>query len=346
MTTFRLALMMSCVALPVWAQEVPAIQDGAQANAHAMAEAQAQARVSATASSQTAGAGTQTAAAAVPRTMPPQIATVSPDKPLTRKEAIGVAVARRWIQKFQTPHLDENGVEHFVAGKGQVFIVAAVDHVTDIALAPGEIIFPPLHVGDAASWSFHPALSRVSGKSISHVLIKPSDAGLSSNLVVETNKRTVSISISSRQRDYMPLVSLDLPEEDNGFSGYAAMLANANAPGSQVASACDQSPVVPPEQFEIEQTKVPWRPTQVYQVSTPVGIKTCVDFPSDIGSTSLPALLALADDGGWFTSATKTIVNVRFVNRRFIVDESLTRFILVDGVGGDQKSIKIVRKGY
>ncbi len=107
MTTFRLALMMSCVALPVWAQEVPAIQDGAQANAHAMAEAQAQARVSATASSQTAGAGTQTAAAAVPRTMPPQIATVSPDKPLTRKEAIGVAVARRWIQKFQTPHLDE-----------------------------------------------------------------------------------------------------------------------------------------------------------------------------------------------------------------------------------------------
>jgi P-type conjugative transfer protein TrbG len=346
MNRFRLAFLASCFALPALAQEVPAI-DKAQANARAVAQtnanavAEAQGRVSATATAQAVTTGMTTSA--VPRTMPPPIVAVSPDKPLTHKEAVGVAVAQRWIQKFQTPHLDPDGVLHFVSGKGQVFIVTAVDHLTDIALAPGETIFPPLHVGDSASWKFHPANSRTGGKSISHILVKPIDAGLSTNMVIETNKRTISVSLSSRARDYMPLVSLDLPEdEDADFTNYAARLEKATA--NQPASTCDQSPVVPPQQFTIDGDRPSWRPIQVYQVSTPVGIKTCVDFPSDIGSTSLPALLALADDGGWFSGPTKTVVNVRFVNRRFIVDEALSRFVLVDGVGSDQKSIRITRK--
>lgn len=351
MNPFRLALLASCIALPAVAQEVPAI-DNAQANASAIAQvnakavADAQGRTNASATAQASTAGTQTAANTVPRTMPPPIVVVSPDKPMTPKEAVGVQVAQRWIQKFQKPHLDENGVVHFVPGKGQVFVVTAVDHLTDIALAPGETIFPPLHVGDSSSWKFHPAFSRAGGKSIAHVLIKPIDAGLSTNMVIETNKRTISISLSSRQRDYMPLVSLDLPEEEDAdFTAYAAKLGGTADPVAQPASACDQSPVVPPDQFSIDGDKTSWRPVQVYQVSTPVGIKTCVDFPSDIGSGSLPALLALADDGGWFNGPTKTVVNVRFINRRFIVDEALNRFVLVDGVGSDQHSIKITKRG-
>ncbi len=347
MSPVRLALLATCLALPAVAEEVPAL-DSNQANATAVANAQARVNATAAANATVATNATATAnataAQAVPRSMPPPLQTVSPNKPMTAKEATGVAVAARWIQKFQKPHLDENGVEHFVSGKGQVSVVTAVDHLTDIALAPGETIFPPLHVGDSASWKFHPAFSRAGGKSISHVLVKPIDAGLSTNMVIQTNQRTISLSLTSRQRDYMPLVSLDLAEdEDKDFGDYAAMLASSNP--AQPASACDQSPVVPPDQFAIDGDKATWRPTQVYQVSTPVGIKTCVDFPSDIGSQSLPALLALADDGGWFSSATKTIVNVRFVNRRFIVDEALSRFVLVDGVGSDQRSIKISRKG-
>jgi hypothetical protein len=55
-------------------------------------------------------------------------------------------------------------------------------------------------------------------------------------------------------------------------------------------------------------------------------------------------LLELADDGGWFSDATKRIVDVRFVNRRFIVDGALNRFILVSGVGGDQEAITVTRR--
>lgn len=358
MSKLKLALLASCVAFPALAQEVPAaIPDGATAQAiansqTALAKAQAQARNNASASAQAHASNdgqntAQAAAANVPRTMPPPVQIVSPDKPLTKKEAIGVQVAQTWIQKFQKPHLDADGVVHFMAGKGQVFVVTAIDHMTDIALAPGENIIPPLYVGDKESWKVHPAMSRKDGKSISHILIKPIDAGLSSNIAIQTTKRTISVALTSRQRDYMPLVSLDLPEDDDpDFTNYEAKLnGGSTTAAAQPSSACDTVPVVPPNQFSIEGDATSWRPTQVYQVSTSVGIKTCIDFPSDIGSTALPALLALADDGGWFSGPTKVVVNVRFVNRRFIVDEALSRLILVDGVGGSQKSVRITRKG-
>jgi type IV secretion system protein TrbG len=373
MNKLKFALLATCLAYPAFAQEIPkadpvaadahAVADGqngvAQAQARAAAAQQAQARATLAASG-TAGAqanvyspaqnGQKIDPNSVPRSMPPAIQP-APEKPMTPKQAVGVAVARRWISKYQRPRLDGDGVEHFVSGKGQVFIVTAVDHLTDIALAPGEAILPPLHIGDSASWKLHPASSRKDGKTIPHILIKPTDAGLSTNLVIETNMRTISVELASRQYDHMPLVSLDPPDDgddDADMTAYANKLAggSADAKPAAPASPCDQSPVMPPSAFTIDGSKsIPWRPTQVYEVATPVGLKTCIGFQSDIESTGLPALLALADHGGWFTDASKTLVNVRYINRRFIVDQALSHFVLIDDVGGDQKKIEITKKG-
>jgi P-type conjugative transfer protein TrbG len=344
MMTGRLALLASCcISAPVFAQglppQVPRIDTSAAATQAAMPQ-QAYARPI------TQGQQPQEqSAVTVPRHMPPPIDPVSPDKALTAKERAGLTVARRWINKFQTPHLDPDGVEHFTAGRGQIQVVTAVDHITDIALAPGEIIAPPLHIGDPDWWKFHPAVSGSGQKAIAHIMIKPSDAGLSTNMVVDTNKRVISIELKSRRTDYMPLVALDLPDDtDDGFASTAVSADARHGAAPAAASPCDQQPVVPPDQFRITGDNVTWRPIQAYVVSTPVGMKTCIDFPSSIGSEALPVLLALADDGGWFTSPTKKIVNVRFVHRRFIADEVLNRFILVDDVGFDQHKIRIERK--
>jgi P-type conjugative transfer protein TrbG len=357
MKAFRLALLASGIALPALAQEIHAREDAATARATADAQrgvadaqagasaANAQARASATANLRGTTAAHADSSNAVPRTMPPTIDPIAPDKPLTPKERAGITVARTWINKFQTPHLDGDGVEHFTAGKGQVFVVTAVDHVTDIALAQGEIIAPPLHLGDAESWKTHVAMSGSGQKTTSHILVKPIDAGLSTNVVIETNRRTISVALTSRRQDYMPLVSLDIPSDDDD-KVWSAAVARYDQPGTAAtaASPCDQQPVITPDQFKITGDDVTWRPVQAYVVSTPVGMKTCIDFPSSIGSEDLPALLALADDGGWFSSPTKKMINVRYVHRRFIADELLTRFILVDGVGSDQKQIVVVRK--
>jgi type IV secretion system protein TrbG len=358
MPPFRLALLASCVALPAMAQTSPSVPmlDNGHAVAQASAQASAQVALSQAQADQDAArmraqqAGAPGGQGSVPTTMPPKIDPVSPNRPLTKKEIVNVSVAAAWVARFQKPQLDDDGVEHFAAGRGEIQVVTAVDHVTDIALAPGEIVAPPLHFGDQHSWWGHVAASGSGRNVISHILIKPTDAGLLSNLVVETNKRSISIALKSQRPEtiFMSRVALDLPEDQTPageWAAYDAAVHGGNQPGAgAVSSPCDQSPAVPPAQFTIDGPNVTWRPVQVYEVTTQVGTKMCIDFPSDIGSRDLPALLALADDGGWFTAASKQIVNVRFVNRRFVVDEELPRFVLIDGVGSQQKIVTVTRK--
>lgn len=348
MKSLRYALLTTCcLAVPALAQQlqVPALPPTMPAAMGApvpLATGQPTAKpLGATPAIETAPMQGNTSAA-VPRTMPPSVDQVAPDKPLSAKQKAAVAVARTWINHWQQPHLDGDGVEHFTVGLGEVQVVAAVNHVTDIALAPGEIINPPLHIGDADEWKMTAAMSGAGRHMTAHVLVKPIDAGLNTNLVIETNKRTISVSLTSRRQDYMPMVSLDIPADDAGGFGAPLVLAGANP--MQQPSPCDLPPTVPPDQFIIKGDNVSWKPTQAFIVSTPVGDKTCIDFPSSIGSDEIPALLALADDGGWFSSPTKKIINVRFLRRRFIADESLSRMILVSGVGGDQKQVKITRR--
>jgi type IV secretion system protein VirB9 len=307
---------------------VPRIEAGAAARARIQMEGMT------TASAPGANGGS------VPKEMPPPVQVVSPDRAMTKKEQVGVAAAQRWIVQAQSPHLDHDGVLHFTDGHGQVQIVASVNHVTDIRLEPGENILLPISVGDAEDWVIHIALGRQDGQPVAHITVKPDDAGLSSNLVIHTSKRTLSVELASRQKEFMPLVALDAAEtsDDQPFSLLTA------AQGNMVQTPCDLPPTVPKEQFSVRGDAVPWRPIDVYWVTTPVGTKTCVTFPDGINSGDLPALLELADDGGWFSDATKRIVDVRFVNRRFIVDEALNRFILVSGVGGDQEAITVTRR--
>jgi P-type conjugative transfer protein TrbG len=290
-------------------------------------------------------AAAQAAPADVPRTDPPKVPLISPDPTLTAKQKAGVATARRWISKFQKPKLDENGVVVFMFDRGQASVVCAVNHVCDIALQPGEVVSPPLHVGDSADWFAHQAFSGVGGAQTTHVTVKPKDAGLTSNIMIYTNRRTYSIELVSTSRDYMPMVKFEYPDDDDSMVQPVSLQGGMRAGGGSASSSCDQPVSIPPSEFHIEKSSAPWRPVQAYAVSTPVGMKLCIDFPSDINSHNLPALVALGDDGTWFTSPSKQIVNFSFVNRRFVVEGLLNRVQLIDGVGDGGKSVLIERVG-
>jgi type IV secretion system protein VirB9 len=304
-------------------------------------EAQAHARMLQMQQNMTAPAPAQGNVNSVPKTMPPPIPVISPDRPLTAKEKLNVAVASKWIVQAQTPHLDHNGIVHFIDGRGQIQIVTSVFHVTDLRLEPGENIMLPLSVGDMTGWQIHPVLGHEDGKPVAHITIKPEDAGLSSNLLIHTSQRTVSVELVSRQQEYMPLVALDTAEAEDDQQVQPVQLMQVSV-GAQTP--CDLAPSEPKEHFAISGGAWPWRPLDAYWVATPVGTKTCVTFPDGIGSGDLPVLLKMGSDGGWFSAPTREIVNVRFVNRRFMVDEALNRFVLVEGVGGNQEAITITRR--
>src|SRR5271166_3605279 len=322
------------------AQEVPALAPTAAASAQATRDtATAQATASAAPSDAQPGQNGG-ATMTVPKTMPPMIRLNSPDQPLSRKASAGVSVATQWRNRFTRPSVDADGVERFTYGVGEPTVVCALAHVCDIALQPGEQISGPPNIGDQR-WFVHPAVSGAGRTRTTHVLLKPIDAGMDTNIVIQTDRRTYSIQLISTVSRYMPLVAFNYPG-DTQAAEWASLSVRQDGGGG---TPCDQPPAIPPSAYRItvKAGNPRWLPVQAYAVSTPVGTKTCIEFPSDIGSASLPALVALGNDGGWFSEPSKVIINFRYMRRRFVVDDLLDRAELVNGIDGNRELVKITR---
>ena len=74
--------------------------------------------------------------------------------------------------------------------------------VCDLVLEPGESIVN-VAVGDSVRWLIAPASSGAADDATPHVLIKPTEAGLRTYLIVTTIRRTYYLSLVSRKNDPM-----------------------------------------------------------------------------------------------------------------------------------------------
>lgn len=284
----------------------------------------------------------------IPVTNPPPVPLVSPDKPLKAAQRRALNIASKWQSKAAVPSLGDDGVVRFAYGSGQPTIICAPLTVCDLALQPGEVVTTQPHVGDNVQWRIsNGGMSGSPPNQVTHVMIKPIDAGLTTNLSINTDRRSYSINLVSRRKDYMPKVAFDYPEDAE--KSWESYLENAAVEKSEAAVTpampCDQAPSIPPNGFSISDRKKSWSPVQVYAVATPVGQKTCIQFPADISSYDLPAVLAVADDGGWFSDPSVKMINARFSNNRYMVDGVYPRLALIHGVGRGQERITIEQKG-
>ncbi len=293
------------------------------------------------------GGGPSTTLIGVPAHFPPPMSTLSPERTLAPRERRNVAMATKWRARPAHPRMDADGVLHFMHGDGEPTVVCAPYRVCDISLEPGESITDKPDIGDPR-WVTHPRISGTGAGRTLHIIVKPSDAGIDANMVVQTDRRTVSVRLVSRANDYMPFVKLDGPPDgapgsEAGDTTWASVIGTGTAATARTATAatpCDTPPVVPPDAYRIGRGNVAWRPTQAYAVSTPVGMKTCIDLPAHISSMDVPVLVTLDSAGA------EQVVSYRQQGRRLLVDRLIDRAVLVAGVGGGQDSITIDRRGY
>ena len=259
------------------------------------------------------------------------------DVRLSRKERRGIAYGRQWAHNRDLPARGKDGSVVFVFGSTLPSVVCAPLHVCDLVLQEGETV-NDVHVGDAVRWQVSPATQGVGEKATTHIIIKPTDTGLTTNLLITTNRRAYSIKLVSKKRAWMPRVSFHYPDAVRAeWGAYRSLMKHRQTEqdtgGASVGARLDFNYAVSGE--------APWRPVRVYAA----GGKTYIQFPAGVAHGDLPALVALADDGGLFTGPTKELVNYRYVNGRFEVDKILERAALISGVGMDQVEVKIVRQG-
>ena len=267
-----------------------------------------------------------------------------PQPPLAPKEQKGVRFGKEWAGNRAGPARGDEGATVFVFGSTLPTIVCAPFYVCDLALQEGESV-NDLNVGDSVRWKITPATQGAGDAIITHVIIKPTDVGLITNLVITTNRRTYIVKLLSRSQDWMPRVSFDYPDDvSSQWKAYRTKV-------EQVQETRAAAAVLPaPGQLDFDFSvsgDAPWKPTRVYTD----GVKTYILFPPQVGSTELPALVEIADDtsilglDSLINGPVTRLVNYRFIEHRFEVDKVLTQARLTSGVGDSATIITITRTG-
>ncbi|MGC8493483.1 MAG: P-type conjugative transfer protein TrbG [Syntrophobacteraceae bacterium] len=265
---------------------------------------------------------------------------------LNAQERAGVRIAERWRKGGATgmkPVAGQRGSVEFVFGSSDPTVVCAPLQVCDVALEPGEQV-NNVNVGDPR-WSIGPAISGSGRDQVEHLIIKPQDVGLSTTLVVTTNRRTYHMRLVSCRARTMPYVQFIYPNEVQ--KGWAALRKRDKAfseEQEESASNAASREYLGDLDFNYRIVgNARWRPVRVYND----GVKTIIQMPSVMSQTEAPALLVIRGDNkglfNWFKSPQKVLVNYRVQGDRYIVDCVFSKAILIAGVGSNQERVTIAR---
>lgn len=107
-----------------------------------------------------------------------------------------------------------NAIQIYPWSEGALFqVYAAVGQITTIALEPGESLTGagPIAAGDTTRWIIGDTESGSGTTRRVHVLVKPARAGISTNLVITTDRRTYLIELRASEETWMPAIAWAYP---------------------------------------------------------------------------------------------------------------------------------------
>ncbi|MGM4915556.1 P-type conjugative transfer protein TrbG [Rhizobium sp. 768_B6_N1_8] len=246
---------------------------------------------------------------------------------VTANEAKGIGISTQWRGSRGLVTKGADGKVIFLYGEVQPSVVCSPLQVCDIELQGGEVVRDVL-VGDTVRWKVEPATSGAAGGQAIHLIVKPSEPGLVTSMVVTTSRRTYHIQLKSHATQYMARVGFEYPQD------VSAKLADVNA---RLEASTIPGAGVPAEQLSFAYSvsgSAGWRPTRVYSD----GQKTYIQFPRSISGQDAPVLFVVS--GG-----QNRIVNYRMKNNMMVVDYNIDRAVLVSGVGWKQQKVTISRGG-
>ena len=260
------------------------------------------------------------------------VSAVTERRALSEKERKAADLAKQWIESKSLPVREEGGKIVYLFGSTLPTVICAPLSMCDIELEAGESIVGKVLLGDTVRWQAMPATSGVGNARVSHVVIKPFEAGLSTTLLITTSRRTYHIKLVSQSKNWMPRVGFTYPGDiEHEWERYRAEQADKSARNTMAETKENLDAL----DFEYELSgSAPWMPVRVYND----GVKTIIQMPGKMSQAEAPVLLVVGSDGG------QQIVNYRLKNDRYIVDQIFTKAILVAGVGRDQTSVTIIYK--
>jgi len=197
-----------------------------------------------------------------------------------------------------------NAVQVYPFGEGAVYhVLAAPEQVTDLALQPGETL-GAVAAGDTARWVIGDTTSGSGEGKRTHVLVKPIAAGLQTNLVITTDRRTYHLALTSVARVAMVALSWTYPQDQL----IAFKAAQEPVPATPVASGVQLEQLH--FNYVVSGDQPAWRPLRAFDD----GRQTFVEFPASLAVGEAPPLFLVDAKGN------TTLVNYRVRGRFYVVD--------------------------
>ena len=231
------------------------------------------------------------------------------------------------------PSLDGymNAVQIYPYTEGALYrLYCAPGQVSDIALQPGEELIS-VSAGDTVRWVVGDTTSGGPNGARAHVLVKPISSGLSTNLMIATDRRTYHLELESTDQSYMAALSWRYPQDE---------LESLRTRNSRAASQADRTIARGLTladlnfDYRIEGDRPDWRPVRVFDD----GRHVFIQMPDNLETTDAPPLFIVG------TSGDAQLVNYRVRGQYYIVDRLFGRAELRHGER-NQTGVRILKNG-
>ena len=200
----------------------------------------------------------------------------------------------------------EGGVQVFAWSPGRVYEVwTSPLRVTTLMLGEGEALTAKA-AGDTVRWQVAEARSGEGTAGRTHVLLKPLQRGLETNLVLTTDRRVYLIALKSGAPEaFNPAIAWDTPP--------ALASPVSIEPMPEAGPVSPQGPLN--ARYAIEGRRTAWTPTAVFDD----GRRTFIAFGPGLEAVEAPALFVIGPDG------QAQYVNYRQSGGLFIADRVFDR---------------------
>ena len=223
-----------------------------------------------------------------------------------------------------------NAVQVYPYTEGALYrLYASPQQVSDIALQPGEELIS-VSAGDTVRWVVGDTTSGGPDGQRAHVLVKPISDGLSTNLMIATNRRVYHLDLESTNGSYMAALSWRYPQDQ--LTQIKARNDRATARQEQtIASGLSIADLN--FDYRISGDQADWKPLRVFDD----GQKVYIQMPDGLNTTDAPPLFILGRKGD------TQLVNYRVNGNYYIVDRLFSRAELRLGEK-DQTKVRITKR--
>lgn len=262
----------------------------------------------------------------------------APSAPVTlnEKEQRALEIAREWKNNPDKPRRSPDGGVVYLYGATLPTLICTPLQVCAIRLQPGEEV-NDVHAGDATRWRITPSMIGSGASAVTAVMVKPTESGLITNLIINTNRRSYTLKLMATRHEWVSYVAFDYPDDQaRAWENYRTKQGRADhastMPSGQNVSNLDFG-------YQLSGDNPKWKPQRVYSD----GVKTYIQFPSEKFADEAPALVIVGKGKSLWSGPAEKLVNYRLVGDAYVVDQVIEQAALISGVGSDQTKVTIAR---